>query len=144
MRDTGRLLFFVGLALAGIGLLAGAGALSWFGRLPGDIRIVSDNVRVYIPITSMVLVSLVMTRCAVASQSVVSMPPSPRVVIAFLRWKLNIVTHAPDPTGPAGVVAPAARAASITTRGTAIPSSLARAVAAAVMAATSAACRSCG
>jgi hypothetical protein len=61
MRDTGRLLFFVGLALAVIGLLAWAGALNWFGRLPGDIRIVTDNVRVYIPITSMVLVSLAMT-----------------------------------------------------------------------------------
>jgi hypothetical protein len=61
MRDTGRLLFFAGLALAVIGLLAWAGALTWFGRLPGDIRIVSDIVRVYIPITSMVLVSLAMT-----------------------------------------------------------------------------------
>jgi hypothetical protein len=61
MRDTGRLLFFAGLALAVIGLLAWAGALTWFGRLPGDTRIVSDNVRVYIPITSMVLVSLAMT-----------------------------------------------------------------------------------
>jgi hypothetical protein len=61
MRDTGRLLFFVGLALATIGLLAWVGALGWFGRLPGDIRFASDNVRVYIPITSMLLVSLVMT-----------------------------------------------------------------------------------
>jgi hypothetical protein len=61
MRDTGRLLFFVGLALGTIGLLAWVGALGWFGRLPGDIRIASDNVRVYIPITSMLLVSLVMT-----------------------------------------------------------------------------------
>ena len=55
------MLFFVGLALAAFGLLAWVGALNWFGRLPGDIRIASDNVRVYIPITSMLLVSLVMT-----------------------------------------------------------------------------------
>jgi hypothetical protein len=37
-----------------------SGALSWFGRLPGDIRISSDNTRVYIPITSMLLVSVVL------------------------------------------------------------------------------------
>jgi hypothetical protein len=61
MRDIGQLLFFIGLAVAAIGLLAWVGALSWFGRLPGDIRIATDNVRVYIPITSMLLVSLVMT-----------------------------------------------------------------------------------
>jgi hypothetical protein len=61
MRDIGQLLFFVGLALACIGLLAWVGALSWFGRLPGDIKIVGNNVRVYIPITSMLLLSLVMT-----------------------------------------------------------------------------------
>jgi hypothetical protein len=59
--DTGRLLFFVGLALAAIGLPTWAGALNWFGQLPGDIRIVSDNVRVYIPITSMLLLSLTAT-----------------------------------------------------------------------------------
>ena len=37
------------------------GALSWFGRLPGDIRIERPNARVYIPITSMVLISLVLS-----------------------------------------------------------------------------------
>jgi hypothetical protein len=61
MRATGQLLFFIGLAVAAIGLLAWVGALSWFGRLPGDIRIVTENVRVYVPITSMLLVSLLMT-----------------------------------------------------------------------------------
>ena len=61
MRDIGQVLFFVGLGLAAIGVLAWVGALSWFGRLPGDIRIAGDNVRVYVPITSMLLVSLLMT-----------------------------------------------------------------------------------
>jgi hypothetical protein len=61
MRDIGQVLFFAGLGLAAIGVPAWVGALSWFGRLPGDIRIVSDNVRIYVPITSMLLVSLVMT-----------------------------------------------------------------------------------
>ncbi|MGO9653121.1 DUF2905 domain-containing protein, partial [Mycobacterium sp.] len=31
---------------------------SWFGRLPGDIRVERDNVRVYIPVVSMLLVSV--------------------------------------------------------------------------------------
>ena len=35
--------------------------LNWFGRLPGDIRIESGNTRVFIPITSMLIVSVVLT-----------------------------------------------------------------------------------
>ncbi len=35
--------------------------LSWIGRLPGDIRFESDNTRVFLPITSMILISLVLT-----------------------------------------------------------------------------------
>jgi hypothetical protein len=35
-----------------------AGGLSWFGRLPGDIRIERGNVRIYIPVISMLLVSV--------------------------------------------------------------------------------------
>ncbi|MBU0563318.1 MAG: DUF2905 domain-containing protein, partial [Gammaproteobacteria bacterium] len=35
--------------------------LSWFGRLPGDIRIESERSRVFIPITSMVILSVVLT-----------------------------------------------------------------------------------
>lgn len=44
-----------------IGLLAWSGALTWFGRLPGDIRIERDTVRVYIPIVSMLVVSAVLS-----------------------------------------------------------------------------------
>lgn len=35
--------------------------LGWFGRLPGDIRIGSERVKVFIPITSMIIVSIVLT-----------------------------------------------------------------------------------
>lgn len=35
--------------------------LSWFGRLPGDIRIERENSRIYIPITTMLLCSLLLT-----------------------------------------------------------------------------------
>ncbi len=59
--STGTLLVVVGLALAGIGLLVHAGALDWFGHLPGDIRIERGNTRVYVPITSMLIVSVVVS-----------------------------------------------------------------------------------
>jgi hypothetical protein len=51
----------LGLAIIVIGLLIWAGGLSWFGRLPGDIRIEREHVRVYIPIVSMLLVSVVLS-----------------------------------------------------------------------------------
>ncbi|WP_160153484.1 DUF2905 domain-containing protein [Microbulbifer sp. ALW1] len=34
---------------------------SWFGRLPGDIRIESERSRVYFPITSMIILSVVLS-----------------------------------------------------------------------------------
>ena len=34
---------------------------SWIGRLPGDIRIERENVSVYIPITTMILFSVLLT-----------------------------------------------------------------------------------
>ncbi|HEX4558634.1 MAG TPA: DUF2905 domain-containing protein [Mycobacterium sp.] len=46
-----------GLLLLVGGLLAWTGALSGLGNLPGDIRISRGNTRIYIPITSMLLVS---------------------------------------------------------------------------------------
>lgn len=46
-----------GVVIVAIGLLVGTGWLSWFGRLPGDIRIERDNVNVYNPLASMLLLS---------------------------------------------------------------------------------------
>ena len=34
---------------------------SWFGRLPGDIRIESERTRVYFPIVSMIIISVVLS-----------------------------------------------------------------------------------
>ena len=56
-RTGSLILIGLGFALAAIGLLALSGALSWFGHLPGDIRINGRNVRVYLPLTSMLLAS---------------------------------------------------------------------------------------
>jgi len=60
-RDLGPILVVVGLAIAAVGLLAWSGGLSWFGRLPGDIRIETEHTRVYIPWVSMLLVSAVVS-----------------------------------------------------------------------------------
>jgi hypothetical protein len=60
-RNWGPTLIIIGAAIVAIGLLAWSGALAWFGRLPGDLHFGSDNVRVYIPITSMLLLSIVAT-----------------------------------------------------------------------------------
>jgi hypothetical protein len=59
----GRWLIIAGLALVAIGAIVqyAPWLLSWFGRLPGDIRIESERGGIYIPITSMVLVSIVLT-----------------------------------------------------------------------------------
>jgi hypothetical protein len=60
-RSLGLLVAFAGVAIVVIGLLIAVGALGWFGRLPGDIRFEGENTRVYVPIVSMVLVSVVLT-----------------------------------------------------------------------------------
>ena len=57
-RALGPWLVGIGLVVVVIGLLAWAGGLSWFGRLPSDIRITSGNTRIFIPLTSMLLLSL--------------------------------------------------------------------------------------
>ncbi|MCY3993081.1 MAG: DUF2905 domain-containing protein [Caldilineaceae bacterium] len=49
------------LLLIGVALQFAPWLLSWFGKLPGDIRIRTDSTSVFIPITSMILVSLVLT-----------------------------------------------------------------------------------
>lgn len=61
MRSLGPALVIAGAVLVVIGLLAWGGVLSWFGRLPGDIRIERPNTRVYVPITSMVLISILLS-----------------------------------------------------------------------------------
>jgi uncharacterized membrane protein YidH (DUF202 family) len=59
--SPGTLLITIGVVLILIGLLLWSGGLSWFGRLPGDIRIERESVHVYVPFSSMVLVSIVLS-----------------------------------------------------------------------------------
>jgi hypothetical protein len=53
----GPVLVALGVGLVIVGLLVWSGALGWFGRLPGDIRIERDSLHIYIPLVSMLLVS---------------------------------------------------------------------------------------
>jgi hypothetical protein len=60
-RSTGLAVVVIGGVIILIGLLMMTGALSWFGRLPGDIRIERENARIYVPIVSMLIISVVIS-----------------------------------------------------------------------------------
>ena len=60
-RTTGLLVVGIGIGVVVLGLLIWSGAFSWFGRLPGDIRHETESTRVFVPITSMIVVSVVLT-----------------------------------------------------------------------------------
>ena len=49
------------LLLLGVTLQFAPWLLGWFGKLPGDIRIRTESISLFIPITSMILVSLLLT-----------------------------------------------------------------------------------
>ena len=60
-RSVGLLVIIAGAGLLVVGLLIYSGALSWFGRLPGDIRYEGEHTRVYFPIVSSLLASVVLS-----------------------------------------------------------------------------------
>ncbi|SMB92869.1 conserved hypothetical protein [Hymenobacter roseosalivarius DSM 11622] len=62
--QLGKLLLFLGLGLALLGgflWLGGGNWLSWFGRLPGDVRVERPGFRLYMPLVSMLLLSLLLS-----------------------------------------------------------------------------------
>ncbi len=62
MRDMGLLLVALGIFIlvVGIAILLG-GHLGPLGRLPGDIRVVRHGMTIYFPITTCILISVVLT-----------------------------------------------------------------------------------
>ena len=58
-----KIIIIVGVVLVIIGVIwmVFPGAFSWFGKLPGDIRYESGNTRVYFPIVTMIVVSVVLS-----------------------------------------------------------------------------------
>jgi hypothetical protein len=64
MQDVGRLLIILGAVLLVVGILLHySGALSFLplGRLPGDITIKRNNFRFYFPLTTSILLSVLLT-----------------------------------------------------------------------------------
>jgi hypothetical protein len=59
--ELGRILLVVGVVLVVIGGLAALGVRLPFGRLPGDIAIEGERGGIYIPIVSMIVISVVLT-----------------------------------------------------------------------------------
>ena len=59
----GRWLIILGLVLVVVGAIVhfAPWLMNWFGKLPGDIRMGSGKSKVFIPLTSMVIVSIVLT-----------------------------------------------------------------------------------
>ncbi len=59
--SAGPVIVLAGVALVLVGLVVWSGALGWFGRLPGDIRIERDSMRIYLPLASMLVISVVLS-----------------------------------------------------------------------------------
>jgi len=58
----GRIFILIGILMIVIGLvLQYSNKIPFLGKLPGDIRIEKENVKVYIPITTSILISIVLT-----------------------------------------------------------------------------------
>ena len=63
MATIGKAIVGLGVVIViiGLGIWFLGDKLSWFGNLPGDIRVEKENVRFYAPITSMIIISLVLS-----------------------------------------------------------------------------------
>jgi membrane protein implicated in regulation of membrane protease activity len=62
MREIGKLLFIAGIIMAGAGLLLWkTGGLGIFGRLPGDISVQRPGVSFYFPVTTCIVISIILT-----------------------------------------------------------------------------------
>jgi len=61
--ETGKYLIIAGglLLAAGVFIYFFHEKLHWIGRLPGDIRIEKENFKFYFPITTMILLSIIVT-----------------------------------------------------------------------------------
>jgi hypothetical protein len=62
LQPIGRLLIIAGVVLAIIGVALVLGPrIPFLGRLPGDFQFESGNLRVFIPLGTMLLLSLILT-----------------------------------------------------------------------------------
>lgn len=62
MQCAGKMLLIAGLLMAGVGvLLMFSDRIPFLGKLPGDIHLRRDNLEVWIPVTTSVVVSLLIS-----------------------------------------------------------------------------------
>lgn len=63
MNQLGKILIITGIILvvAGLTIYFAGDRLNWLGRLPGDIRIEKGNTRIFFPITTMIIISVVLS-----------------------------------------------------------------------------------
>ncbi|QDT42869.1 hypothetical protein Pan241w_29640 [Gimesia alba] len=56
------ILIFVGILIVGVGVVwLLAPSIPWLGKLPGDVLIERENFRLYFPLTTCILLSLLLT-----------------------------------------------------------------------------------
>lgn len=63
MQHFGKYIIGIGVVVVVIGVVFYffGDKLGWLGRLPGDIRIEKENFRFYMPITTMIILSVLLT-----------------------------------------------------------------------------------
>jgi hypothetical protein len=59
--EAGRILLIIGIVLVVVGGLTALGVRLPFGRLPGDIAIEGERGGLYIPIATMIILSVILT-----------------------------------------------------------------------------------
>lgn len=61
MKEMGKWIIYLGIGAIVIGFIMNlyADKLGWFGRLPGDMRLGSGNVKFYFPITTLIIINLI-------------------------------------------------------------------------------------
>ena len=62
-QNTGKLMVAAGIfiIIAGLIFYFFHDYLKWIGKLPGDIRIEKENFRFYFPITTMIIISVIVS-----------------------------------------------------------------------------------
>lgn len=66
MPNPGKLIIGIGILIVIVGVVVyfWGNKLGWIGHLPGDIRIERKNFKLYFPITTMILLSVLLTLLA--------------------------------------------------------------------------------
>lgn len=63
MTHLGKILIGVGILVVIVGIIIyfWGNKLSWLGNLPGDIRVERENFKFYFPLTTMIIISVIIT-----------------------------------------------------------------------------------